>query len=243
MPAGRYGSDPVLEALAFLTVFGGARPFTPRAVAWFPWAGAVAGLAVGGVWWGAAMVLPAGPAAGVALVADLAVTGMLHVDGLADAADGLLPPMDRQRRLAVMADPAVGAFGVAVVFVTLLARWAALAAITPRVALVVALWTASRATMAVALVLGGAARPGGLADTLRGAPRTAVVESSVVALAAAAALLAGGPGGPAPLAGVLAGAGVVALSHRRIGGHTGDVLGACGVVVETVGLVVAAAKW
>jgi len=55
-------------------------------------------------------------AAALVLVADLALTGMLHVDGLADAADGLLPHhRDTARRLEVMAAPNVGAFGVAVV--------------------------------------------------------------------------------------------------------------------------------
>jgi adenosylcobinamide-GDP ribazoletransferase len=45
-------------------------------------------------------------------------------------------------------------------------------------------------------------------------------------------------------AGALAGFGaVLALAWRRLGGYTGDVLGAAGVVAETVGLLVAAARW
>ena len=44
-------------------------------------------------------------------------------------------------------------------------------------------------------------------------------------------------------AGLASAAAVVILAWRRVGGFTGDVLGAAGVVVETVGLVVAAARW
>jgi adenosylcobinamide-GDP ribazoletransferase len=47
----------------------------------------------------------------------------------------------------------------------------------------------------------------------------------------------------AALAGAIGAAGVVALSRRRLGGFTGDVLGAAGVIGETAGLLVAAAKW
>ena len=63
-----------------------------------------------------------------------------------------------------------------------------------------------------------------------------------VPLAALAAVR--GPGGiVAVLAGVVAGVGVVALARRRIGGFTGDVLGAAGLVTETVALVVMSARW
>ena len=52
-----------------------------------------------------------------------------------------------------------------------------------------------------------------------------------------------GPGTAAAVCGLLGGAGVVALADRRLGGYTGDVLGATALVVETVGLMVAAARW
>ena len=78
-------------ALAFLTPLGGARNPTPRALPWFPVIGALIGLGVGGAWWGAGEVFPPAVAAGVAIVVGLALTGMLHIDGLADSADGLLP--------------------------------------------------------------------------------------------------------------------------------------------------------
>ena len=101
---------------------GGAAPPDRRHVRWFPVVGARARAgrrrrvvgrrrSSGRRRWPPAVVV----------AADLALTGMLHVDGLADTADGLLPHLERERRLEVMAEPAVGAFAVAVVGVVLLA--------------------------------------------------------------------------------------------------------------------------
>ena len=233
----------MLEALSFLTTVGGARPLTRRAVPWLPWVGLATGAAVGAVWWAASEVLPPAPAAAIALIADLALTGLLHVDGLADSADGLLPHLERSRRLEVMAEPTTGAFGTGAVVVALLTRWAALVALAPGVAVVAALWGAGRVVMAAALVVCPSARPGGLADRLSDAPRQPVLASVGTALVVAAALLAGQPGSVVPLLSLIAGAGVLALASRRLGGVTGDVLGASCLVVETVGLLIAAAKW
>src|SRR3954469_8033716 len=97
------------QALSFLTPIGGAATPSPRALPWFPVVGAAIGAALGGVWWLAAGVWPAaaapptgaalggvwglaaevGPAAvaaAVVVAADLALTGLLHLDGLADSA-------------------------------------------------------------------------------------------------------------------------------------------------------------
>src|SRR5581483_9690508 len=117
----------MFEALGFLTVLGGARRPTGRALRWFPVVGALIGAAVGGVWWSADQAFPPLLAGGLALAADLAITGLLHLDGLADTADGLLPHADRDRRLAIMRAPDVGAFGVATVAGVLLLRFAAFA--------------------------------------------------------------------------------------------------------------------
>lgn len=222
-------------ALAFLTPLPvGARVPDQRTVVWFPAVGALLGLVVGGVWWAAGEGFPPLVAAGVAVVADLVLTGALHVDGLADSADGVLPHLpDADRRRAVMAAPDVGAFGVAAVVGALLLRWAAFASIEPDVLLVVAVWLASRSAMAVAL----ATQPyvgGGLGSAFVGAgwwaPALGVVAAAVLA--------------PIEVAGlVVAAAGVVALARRRLGGVTGDVLGALGVVGETVALVLATRTW
>src|SRR5829696_7389425 len=123
----------MLDALGFLTVAGRSRPPTRRVL----------------VWCGAANVWPAPVAAAIVVAADLGITGLLHIDGLADSADGLLPHLDRERRLAVMATPDVGAFGVAVVAAVLLLRFAALASTDPdgwkAIAFLAATWCAARA--------------------------------------------------------------------------------------------------
>ena len=87
-------------ALGFLTVVGGATPRDDRAPAWFGVVGALVGLAVGGAWWVAGELWPALLAAVIAVAVDAALTGFLHLDGLADSADGLLPPVDRAIRTA-----------------------------------------------------------------------------------------------------------------------------------------------
>lgn len=233
-------------ALAFLTPLpvGTITPPGPRTLGWFPAAGALVGLAVGATWWAANEVFPVLVAAGIAVVVDLLVTGALHVDGLADSADGLLPHLDGpERRRAVMAAPDLGAFGVAAVTAALLLRWAAFASVEPDVLLVAALWSASRGAMAVAFVVVPYVG-GGLGSAFLGAARR-----SVLALAAAVPLvlaLAADERAVAVAAVVAAGvaaAGVVALGRRRLGGVTGDIAGAAGVVAETVGLLVAVARW
>ncbi|HEY8524815.1 MAG TPA: adenosylcobinamide-GDP ribazoletransferase [Acidimicrobiales bacterium] len=281
------------RALAFLTIVGGAAPPDARSPAWFGPVGALLGLAVGGVWWAAGEAWGPLVAATLAVAADAVLTGGLHLDGVADTADGLLPPLDRDRRLAVMAQPDVGAFGVAALVLVLALRVAALAALAPEPLVVAGLWAGARAAMALTLAAVPYARPDGLASGFAALPAPPAPPPGTPAAGdpAAGGPGAGGPGssegggsatpGPgetwragaawraigAPAvgwgggaalavagAGWLAGgaaalglaaafAGVVALARRRLGGYTGDVLGAAGVVAETVGLLLAAARW
>ncbi|MEW6477175.1 MAG: bifunctional adenosylcobinamide kinase/adenosylcobinamide-phosphate guanylyltransferase [Actinomycetota bacterium] len=249
------------EAVAFLTPLGGATAPSPAAFSWFPVVGALIGLLLGGLWWAAEE--PLGPLAAAALVvaADLALTGALHFDGLLDSADGLLPHLRPERRLAVMADPNVGAFAVATGATTLLLRTAALAALgTARPFLLAALWSLSRTAMAVTALTGRYARSHGLASSFlpdtgtathdrtgpapagRAAGNQWVLPASVGAVLAV--VLAVGneiSSVVAVVAGGLAAAAVAALARRRIGGFTGDTLGAGGVVAETIGLLTAVA--
>ncbi len=238
----------MIAAIAFLTPLGGAREPDRTTFDWFPLVGALLGAAVGLVWWGAHEVWPPFVAAAVAVTTDVALTGALHVDGLADSADGVLPHLDRDRRLAVMAGPDVGAFGVTAVVLTLGLRVAVLASIEPDVALVAALWATSRTVMAVAARSVPYARSeGGLAAAFLG--RGPVPVALLGAAVAAALAVFGGSDLRidvvlvAVVGVAVAGAAVVWLAHRRLGGFTGDVLGAAGLVGETVGLLVAAARW
>lgn len=231
------------QAVAFLTPLGGARAPSRDSLRWFPVIGLGLGLALGGIWWGAEQLWPAPVAAALVVAADLGFTGLLHVDGLTDSADGLLPPLDRQRRLEVMATPGVGAFGMATVVVVLLLRWAALSSTTPNPVLPAALWCASRTAMVIIAAALPYVRPGGLATPFLGGRWVATGVAGT--LAALALSVWWRPlAGPVTVAAAAAGAAAVAaLARRRIGGFTGDVLGAGGVVAETLGLVAAAARW
>jgi adenosylcobinamide-GDP ribazoletransferase len=231
------------RALAFLTPFLGAAEPRPQTLGWFPLVGATLGLLLGALWWGAERLWPAAVAAAIVVAADLALTGLLHVDGLADTADGLLPHLDRNRRLEVMAAPDVGAFGVATVGAALLLRWAALASMAPSPLLLGGVWCASRTVMAVTARAVPYARPGGLASAFLGGR---ALMTALIGGALAVALAVAGPGVPGVVAVAVVAAGgaaVVVLARRRIGGFTGDVLGAAGLVGETAGLVAAAARW
>lgn len=236
----------MIRALAFLTVMGRASPPDPSTLRWFPFAGALIGAMAGALWWGASQLWPPALAAALAVVADLAITGMLHLDGLTDTADGVLPPhLDESRRLAVMAEPTVGAFGVGVAVLVLLVRWAAFASLTPDVVLVGGLWCVARTLMAVVVRLVPYAREGGgLASAFVGSRSWMGLALVGLTLGLGMGFVAGGAGGAAAVViATTAGAGVIALGVSRLGGYTGDVLGAAGMMAETVGLVVAAARW
>ncbi len=235
----------MIRALAFLTVVGRSAPPNPSTLRWFPFAGALIGAIVGGLWWGAAQLWSPALAAALVVAADLAITGMLHLDGLTDTADGVLPHLDRSRRLAVMAEPTVGAFGVGAAVVVLLVRWAAFASLTPDVVLVGGLWCVARTVMAVTVRAVPYAREGGgLASAFVGTRSWMGLALVGATLGIGLGALAAGAVGAAAVAiATTAGAGVVALGVSRLGGHTGDVLGAAGIMAETVGLVVAAARW
>jgi adenosylcobinamide-GDP ribazoletransferase len=232
------------RALAFLTPLGRATVPDARTMSWFPLIGAGIGVVVGSVWWGADRLWPPAVAAALTVAADLALTGMLHVDGLADSADGLLPHLPRQRRLEVMSEPAVGAYGITVTTSVLLLRFAALASMQPSILLIAGAWCASRTVMAVAArALPYARAEGGLATAMLGGDWRPVGLYGVIASVTLGAFAGGRRTEVAVAAGLAASAGVVLFARRRLGGFTGDVLGAAGVAGETVALVVAAAKW
>ncbi len=252
----------MLDALTFLTAFGRARRSLAvpdgKSLKWFPLVGALIGLALGGLWWCLARIWPAPVAAVMVVAADLAITGLLHLDGLADTADGLLPPLASQaRRLEVMRDPAVGAFGLGVVSLILLSRWIVLATLRPAPLLLGALWCLSRTGMAAVMQRVPYARDravdadggqvgghGGLASAFMTGRLPAWLAGLAVSASIGAATAWKLPAGTvAAIAGIGAFAAVVWLGVRRVGGFTGDILGAAGLVGETVGLLVAAAKW
>jgi len=231
------------RALAFLTPLGGAAVPDSRTLSWFPSTGAGIGAVVGAVWWGAERIWPPVVAAALAVLADLVLTGLLHFDGLIDSADGLLPHLPTDRRLAIMAEPTVGAYGVAAGSAAIVLRVGALTSMSPSVLLLAGVWCGSRTVMAAAARALPYARPGGLASALLGHGWRPVATYGCVLAVTLGALVDGLRGGVAVGVGIAAAGGVVLFGRRRLGGFTGDVLGAAGVVGETAALVAAAAQW
>ncbi|WP_099866707.1 adenosylcobinamide-GDP ribazoletransferase [Pararhizobium haloflavum] len=174
-------------------------------------------------------------------------TGSLHEDGLADTADGLGAGGDRERALAVMKDSRTGVYGVVALVLTLALRAAALAAlfaILPPTALVLVLFAAaclSRAAMVWHWHMLPSARTTGVAAAAGrpdpGAARLAL--ASGIVIAGSLIVLAMGPVASLVLlaAAALALFSFTSRTRRRLGGHTGDTIGACQQIVETACLV------
>ncbi|HYJ00315.1 MAG TPA: adenosylcobinamide-GDP ribazoletransferase [Thermoleophilaceae bacterium] len=213
-----------------------------RGAVLFPLVGAALGSVVGGTAVGLGLVLPALLAATLAVVVELCLTGALHVDGLVDSADGLAG-RDSEQALAIMRDHSAGTYGTSALTLDLLAKAVALAALAEHAAIltVVTAFAVSRAASPLLAVALPYARSGPgtgrlLADRLR--PRDAL---GAVTLAAVLAVVAAGAQAAVALlclvvVTVLAGA----LARRRLGGVTGDVMGAVVELTATLTLVVAA---
>jgi adenosylcobinamide-GDP ribazoletransferase len=205
-----------------------------RSVAFFPVVGLTLGLAAATIDWLLRTVLPA-PVATVAVLAFLAVaSGGLHWDGLADAADGLFAAGEPSRRLEIMRDSRVGAFGVAAVAFVLLFEYAALSSVTTdfRVSALVVAAVLSRWAMSFALWSAPPARADGL-----GAAFAQHVTLVHIAVASAVTGVIVGALASEPAAGValLSAIGVAfafsQLARVRVTGITGDTCGATGELV------------
>jgi adenosylcobinamide-GDP ribazoletransferase len=235
----------VLAAVAFLTrVPVGrvelGRDDVARGSVLFPLVGAGIGLVVGLVAAGSDSRLGPLLAAALAVAFEALLTGAIHLDGLADTADGL-GAGTRERALAVMREGAIGAFGATALGVDLLVKTAALAAIlsgpAPVLALVAAFAVGRAAPLALAAAFPYAREEDGIGRALAGRPWPAagVVLGIVVAVGALGVrgLWIAGAAAVAVAA--------LALVARRLGGVTGDVLGAAAELGTTFALVGAAA--
>jgi adenosylcobinamide-GDP ribazoletransferase len=187
--------------------------------------GAMAGVIVGLAQWTG---LPAGVCAAIGLSALAILTGALHEDGLADTADGFFGGRSPERRLEIMKDSHIGSFGTLALILVTLARWSALMTLCASgagwPALVIA-GAASRAPMVVLMAGLPNARMSGLSHAV-GRPTCNI---ALVACGVAVAIGLTFGGWPmlwlVVVMSVIIGA-VAALASAKIGGQTGDVLGA-----------------
>lgn len=197
---------------------------TIAASAWaFPLAGLVPGLL------GAAVLvsgLPLPLAAGLAVAAQVMVTGALHEDGLADVADGFWGGRTAARRLEIMRDSRIGSYGTLALVLSVGLRWQALM-LTGPLALVVAA-VASRVAPVVLMAVLPPARDDGMGHAARAVSPERLGGALLFGLLPL--LLPGGA--VALVAAALAVVAVAVLARRRVGGQTGDVLGAGQQIAE-----------
>jgi adenosylcobinamide-GDP ribazoletransferase len=234
-----------LVALQFLTRLPvpAFREFDPAwlhaSARWFPAVGLVVGGLIALALWGAALLWPPALAVVLALGLGIALTGAFHEDGLADTWDALGGVVPRERALLIMKDSRLGSYGALALGVGLAAKALALHAVVGHsLALaLVALPLVHAWARAGTVVLIAAMCYGGDEAHAKAKPLATSVNGSAVAVAVLTCALASGaalhaellPG--AALAAVvaacaLATAATGAWLQRRLGGYTGDGLGA-----------------
>lgn len=219
---------------------------TGAASAWaWPLVGAVLG-AMGAALASAALWLGITPGVTAVLVLALGamLTGGLHEDGLSDAADGLYGGWTRERRLEIMKDSRVGSYGVLALVLVTLARWSALTALLVyggHWSALVATGAVSRVPMALMMGLLPNARGEGLSHAT-GRPAQATALAALGLATVIAAILVGWAVLPMLAAALGMGVLLSVIALRRIGGQTGDVLGASQQLAETACLAVLSAR-
>jgi adenosylcobinamide-GDP ribazoletransferase len=235
----------LLTRLPFGRFSGAGASDLGRGVWAFPVVGLVVGLLGGLVYWTMHRLgVPALLASSWTWVTILLTTGAFHEDGLADTADGFGGGGTRERKLEIMRDSRIGAYGAVALGLSLLIRVSALAALERPHLVLLALVAAAmvgRGAMIVPLLVLEPARPDGMAAGMRDIPRwSAVLGFGLAGLALLLCL-------PVVKAIVVAFVvlatcfGLAKLARSQIGGHSGDVLGATEVIVECVTLTVLAA--
>lgn len=233
-----------LAAVQFLTripIRLRREPSLAAAVPWFPFVGGLIGAVVGGAAAGLWHLVPAAVAGAVAVLVGVLITGAFHEDGLADIADAFGGGWTVERRKEIMKDPRHGSYGVAALSGSILLRAVALGSLPGPAAMfagaVAAHALARGAAVGVMRLAPPADRAGLGADYARGLSTVGAV-AGVGSAIAIAALTTGWWVGPLALGAIAAAGGVVWLAVRKIGGISGDVLGAVEQVAECVCLVI-----
>ena len=228
-------------AVSFLTIFparieGADESDVAASMAWFPWVGSVLGFLFSVEDHFLANLFSPEIRSALVVLSIVLLTGAIHLDGLADTADALGARRDRDRALEILRDSRLGAFGTIAVFFALAFKILALASVTGEArffTLVLAMTLARWALVAVSYKI----------DYLRpiGAGASMLTQGDIGNIAMATAFAA------LPLLAahshkaILAYALVVVVAfamrsfyRRWLGGVTGDLIGACGEIVEVL---------
>ena len=229
-----------VQALTRVPVTVAHGPGTLRdATRFMPLVGLGVGSVAAAVFAAARTGLPAAPCALLAVAATLLLTGALHEDGLADSCDGLLGGRTRADALRIMRDSRIGAFGALGLLVVVGTKLACIASLAHPVPALAAAAAASRFWAVLPPAAMAYAREDGMAG---GVAAPGARNLAIAAACGLLPLLLLGPRAVPAL--LLSGAMAVALgayARRRLGGYTGDVLGAVQQVTEAA--VLLAALW
>jgi adenosylcobinamide-GDP ribazoletransferase len=242
----------LVTALAFLTRIPVRNATcTPEAIgrssALFPLVGALVGAAEVLVLWACRRVMPPPLTATLIVLTGIVLTGALHLDGLADMADGFGGGRTRDDVLRIMRDHRIGAYGAIALIMTLLLQTSAIASLVERDVAAPFLVVAPAASRWAMVLLGRRlpyARPdAGLGRALTDHVRDRDVwASTAVVLAITGAMLARASGIISLALTLAVTIAVGFICARRIGGVTGDTLGANAMVCEAIVLVAAVAQ-
>lgn len=238
----------IRAAASFLTVLPVANadgsPGARLGRAYFPAIGALVGLAAGAVFVVASAITTPLLGAALAVATLCLLTGAIHLDGLADSADGLLGRGDVAHRLEVMRDPRLGSYGVTAIAAVLVLDVAAISSMSATRGLAALLIAGALSRLATVAVISFVpyVRSSGLGVAVwdanhRGPDLVVGVLSAAIvcALDWKRALIA------VPFVAVTALL-LVALARRRVGGATGDVCGATAELCQLAVLLVFAVR-
>ena len=238
----------LLAALQFLTrvpIRLKKEPSLNATVAWFPLAGAIIGAAVGGVAAGLWHVVPPLVAGAVGIAVGLLITGAFHEDGLGDIADAFGGGWTVERRLEILKDSRQGTYGVAAICTSIVIRVVAMGSLPGPWAMFTAAVAAHTMGRVAAVGMAGtmklATHSGLGADYGRSTTRLRAIVS-VICGTALTAVVVGWWALPLAVAALVAVVATGTLAKRKIGGISGDVLGATEQVAEILCLVALTAQ-
>jgi adenosylcobinamide-GDP ribazoletransferase len=217
----------------------------PRSAKYMPLVGALVGAVVGVIMLVATAIFPVGVAIVLALTASLLLTGALHEDGLADTVDAFGGGDNPQRCLEIMKDSRIGTYGVLALIAVFALKATSLNAIGPVAVIgpLIAAYAGGRLAAVVTLAF----LPYAGGDNVKVSRTPVRMTGRELAVAIVSALIAGlcvmniAAFIVATVLAIVAATVVVLIARTKIGGYTGDVLGAVEQIYETAFFVSAAA--